>query len=171
MGRFPVVLKLDVDMASEHAPTLLPVLPLRDVVVFPNMVIPLFVGREKSIRALNTALEGEHRIVLITQKSPDTADPAPDDLYPVGTLAQVLQLLKLPDGTIKVLIEGIERVRVDALHEDEGMLFASGEVLDTSNARAARDRGDGALGDGTVRAVHQDQPQTAARTDADPGRD
>jgi len=126
-------------MASEHAPTLLPVLPLRDVVVFPNMVIPLFVGREKSIRALNTALEGEHRIVLITQKSPDTADPVPDDLYPVGTLAQVLQLLKLPDGTIKVLIEGIERVRVDALHEDEGMLFASGEVLDTSNQREPRE--------------------------------
>jgi len=126
-------------MASEHAPTLLPVLPLRDVVVFPNMVIPLFVGREKSIRALNTALEGEHRIVLITQKSPDTADPAPEDLYPVGTLAQVLQLLKLPDGTIKVLIEGIERVRVDALHEDDGMLFASGEVLDTGSQREPRE--------------------------------
>ena len=83
-----------------------PVLPLRDVVVYPSMVIPLFVGREKSIRALDAAMEGDKQIVLLAQKSPDTDDPGADDLYHIGTLATVLQLLKLPDGTIKVLVEG-----------------------------------------------------------------
>ena len=78
----------------------LPVLPLRDVVVFPHMVIPLFVGREKSIRALDLAMEGDKRILLVAQKSAETDDPEAGDLYELGTLAQVLQLLKLPDGTI-----------------------------------------------------------------------
>ena len=75
----------------------LPVLPLRDVVVFPHMVIPLFVGRDKSIRALDMAMEGDKRILLVAQKSADVDDPAADDVYATGTLAQVLQLLKLPD--------------------------------------------------------------------------
>src|SRR3546814_3063820 len=87
----------------------LPVLPLRDVVVFPHMVIPLFVGREKSIHALDLAMEGDKRILLLAQKSAETDDPEAGDLYEVGTLAQVLQLLKLPDGTIKVLVEGVSR--------------------------------------------------------------
>src|SRR5690606_5383400 len=76
----------------------LPVLPLRDVVVFPHMVIPLFVGREKSIRALDAAVEGDKQILLVAQKSADIDDPGASDLHKVGTLAQVLQLLKLPDG-------------------------------------------------------------------------
>jgi len=100
----------------------LPVLPLRDVVVFPHMVIPLFVGRDKSIRALDLAMEGEKRILLVAQKSADTDDPGAGDLYSVGTLAHVLQLLKLPDGTIKVLVEGVDRVRVDRIFEREGAL-------------------------------------------------
>lgn len=79
----------------------LPVLPLRDVVVFPHMVIPLFVGRDKSMRALEQAMEADKRILLLAQKSAETDDPVAADLYSIGTLAQVLQLLKLPDGTIR----------------------------------------------------------------------
>ena len=82
----------------------LPVLPLRDVVVFPHMVIPLFVGRDKSIRALDLAMEADKRILLVAQKSAETDDPGAADLFEIGTLAQVLQLLKLPDDTIKVLV-------------------------------------------------------------------
>jgi ATP-dependent Lon protease len=100
----------------------LPVLPLRDVVVFPHMVIPLFVGRDKSIRALDLAMEGEKRILLVAQKSAETDDPGAGDLYNVGTLAHVLQLLKLPDGTIKVLVEGMDRVKVERIHERDGAL-------------------------------------------------
>ena len=91
----------------------IPVLPLRDVVVYPHMVIPLFVGREKSIVALDRAMDIGKRILLIAQKKSDLDDPQPEDLYEVGTLATILQLLKLPDGTVKVLVEGGERVLVD----------------------------------------------------------
>jgi ATP-dependent Lon protease len=90
-----------------------PVLPLRDVVVYPHMVIPLFVGREKSIVALNRAMDVGKRILLVAQKQADHDDPQPPDLYEVGTLATILQLLKLPDGTVKVLVEGGERVLID----------------------------------------------------------
>ena len=107
----------------------LPVLPLRDVVVFPIMVIPLFVGREKSIRALDQAMEGDKRILLVAQKSPETDDPGASDLYDIGTLANVLQLLKLPDGTIKVLVEGISRVRVDGIHARDGAVYGHAEPM------------------------------------------
>ena len=89
-----------------------PVLSLRDVVVYPYMVIPLFVGRERSILALDKAMDVDKRIVLVTQRSADIDDPAEADLFKVGTLATVLQLLKLPDGTTKVLVEGGERVQI-----------------------------------------------------------
>ena len=92
-----------------------PVLPLRDVVVYPHMVIPLFVGREKSIVALDLAMNSGKKILLIAQRKADLDDPQPDDLYDVGTLATILQLLKLPDGTVKVLVEGGERAHVDSL--------------------------------------------------------
>ena len=91
----------------------LPLLPLRDVVVYPHMVIPLFVGREKSIVALEEAMKGEKQILLIAQKNPGDDDPGQDALYPVGTVATILQLLKLPDGTVKVLVEGERRARVE----------------------------------------------------------
>src|SRR3989339_192094 len=91
----------------------LPVLPLRDIVVFPHMVIPLFVGRDKSIRGLENAISGEKRIVLAAQKKPKTNDPAPEDVYEIGTAAEILQMLRLSDGTVKVLVEGINRVRID----------------------------------------------------------
>ncbi|MHA6203834.1 endopeptidase La [Dyella soli] len=108
----------------------LPVLPLRDVVVYPHMVIPLFVGRDKSMRALERAMEGERQILLVAQKSPDIDDPAIGDLHEVGTLAGVLQLLKLPDGTVKVLVEGQARVNVEDYHEDGGMLSATSRIIE-----------------------------------------
>ena len=97
--------------SEEHI--IIPVLPLRDVVVYPHMVIPLFVGREKSIRALEAAMEGGKQILLVAQKSAAVDDPAADDIYRVGTVSSILQLLKLPDGTIKVLVEGTERATVE----------------------------------------------------------
>src|SRR5262247_284521 len=89
-----------------------PVLPLRDIVVFPHMIVPLFVGREKSIRALEEVMRSDVYILLATQKNASDDDPANDAIYEVGTLASVLQLLKLPDGTVKVLVEGAVRARV-----------------------------------------------------------
>src|SRR5258705_9116765 len=89
--------------------TALPVLPLRDVVVFPHMVIPLFVGRKKSIKALEQAMEGGKQIMLVAQKSASDDDPTQKDIHTIGTLANILQLLKLPDGTVKVLVEGEQR--------------------------------------------------------------
>lgn len=117
----------------------LPVLPLRDVVVFPHMVIPLFVGREKSIRALELAVEADRRILLVAQKTPDTDDPGAADLHQVGTLAQVLQLLKLPDGTIKVLVEGLSRARVEHVRAHEGALFAEAHPIESGTTREPRE--------------------------------
>ena len=102
-----------------------PVLPLRDVVVYPHMVIPLFVGREKSIRALDSAMANDKQILLIAQKSPDVDDPAVKDLYSVGTLANILQLLKLPDGTVKVLVEGNQRAQIDTFVTTEEAFSAN----------------------------------------------
>ena len=107
----------------------LPVLPLRDVVVFPHMVIPLFVGRDKSMRALELAMESDKRILLLAQRAAETDDPGAEDLFTVGTLAQVLQLLKLPDGTVKVLVEGVERVSVSAVEERDGALSGTAQVI------------------------------------------
>src|SRR5262245_4016866 len=90
----------------------LPVLPLRDIVVFPHMVVPLFVGRDKSVRALEEVMRGDKQILLVTQKNSADDDPSPADIHEVGVLASVLQLLKLPDGTVKVLVEGKTRARV-----------------------------------------------------------
>lgn len=92
--------------------SVIPVLPLRDVVVYPHMVIPLFVGRDKSIKALETAMETDKQIMLVAQKSASQDDPQPDDMYRIGTVSTILQLLKLPDGTVKVLVEGGERARL-----------------------------------------------------------
>ena len=110
---------------------MLPVLPLRDVVVYPHMVIPLFVGRERSITALEQAMKVNKQILLLAQKQADVDDPGPKDLYQVGTVATVLQLLKLPDGTVKVLVEGVERSRVEDLVT--GDYFAARVSLLTDN--------------------------------------
>ena len=106
-----------------------PVLSLRDVVVYPHMVIPLFVGRERSILALDKAMDRDKRIVLVTQRSADIDDPAEADLFTVGTLATVLQLLKLPDGTTKVLVEGGERVRIRDYSQESGFFEANWELI------------------------------------------
>ncbi|MDH5600522.1 MAG: LON peptidase substrate-binding domain-containing protein, partial [Gammaproteobacteria bacterium] len=90
----------------------IPILPLRDVVVYPHMVIPLFVGREKSIQALEAAMDNDKQILLVAQKSAAKDEPAQDDLYQIGTVSSILQLLKLPDGTVKVLVEGNKRARI-----------------------------------------------------------
>ena len=111
-----------------------PVLPLRDVVVYPNMAIPLFVGRAKSIRALEVAMQNDKRILLVAQRTADVDDPGENDVYNIGTLASILQLLKLPDGTVKVLVEGAARASIYQMDESQGFLAAECEVLAESHA-------------------------------------
>ncbi|MBB6286597.1 ATP-dependent proteinase [Pseudomonas sp. SJZ103] len=112
----------------------LPLLPLRDVVVYPHMVIPLFVGREKSIEALEAAMTGDKQILLLAQRNPADDDPGEDALYRVGTIATVLQLLKLPDGTVKVLVEGEQRGAVERFMEVDGHLRAEVVLIDEVEA-------------------------------------
>ena len=109
---------------------MMPVLPLRDVVVYPHMVIPLFVGREKSIQALERAMGDDKKIFLVAQKDAGQDDPSPDDIYRIGTVSTILQLLKLPDGTVKVLVEGGERARVEAFVDNDDFFGAELTVLD-----------------------------------------
>lgn len=113
----------------------LPVLPLRDIVVFPNMVAPLFVGREKSVHALDVVEDGKNEIMLIAQRDATTDEPTEEDLYSIGTVATILQLLKLPDGTVKVLVEGKSRAKLTALH-DRGQYFEA-EVEEIEEAESA----------------------------------
>ncbi|MDG0990389.1 MAG: endopeptidase La [Yoonia sp.] len=106
-----------------------PVLPLRDIVVFPHMIVPLFVGREKSVRALEEVMQDDKQILLSSQIDPSEDDPAQDGIYKAGVLANVLQLLKLPDGTVKVLVEGRDRVRITGFMENENYFEVSAEYL------------------------------------------
>ena len=110
----------------------IPVLTLRDVVVYPDMVIPLFVGRKKSIYALDIAMEAGKEIILVSQRNADVDAPTLDDIYRIGTLATILQLLKLPDGTLKVLVEGGRRVEITSLHEYEDYFSADANILKLS---------------------------------------
>jgi len=112
-------------MSEPQALTQMPLLPLRDVVVFPHMVIPLFVGRPKSIKALETAMEAGKSIVLVAQKSAAKDDPSPEDLYQIGSIANILQMLKLPDGTVKVLVEGSQRARIHEVSDVKTHYVAS----------------------------------------------
>ena len=114
--------------ARDEMPGALPVLPLRDVVVYPHMVIPLFVGREKSIKALDAAMADNKQILLVAQKSADVDEPQPKDMYEIGTLASILQLLKLPDGTVKVLVEGGERAAIKRIEFTEDFFAADIET-------------------------------------------
>ena len=114
---------------TDQATNALPVLPLRDVVVYPHMVIPLFVGREKSINALDTAMQEDKKILLVAQKNAEIDDPSVEDIHEIGTLSTILQLLKLPDGTVKVLVEGAERVRVTEFENTDAFFTAHVEVL------------------------------------------
>lgn len=109
-----------------------PVLPLRDIVVFPYMIVPLFVGREKSVKALEQVMDSEKKILLVAQKDANLDEPGVDDIYRTGTLATVLQLLKLPDGTVKVLVEGVERIKIEDFIQTEEFFEANTtEVLAT----------------------------------------
>ena len=110
-----------------------PVLPLRDIVVFPHMIVPLFVGREKSIKALEEVMRSDTFILLATQKNASDDDPATDAIYGVGTLASVLQLLKLPDGTVKVLVEGAARAQVKQYTDREDYFEADAVVIADSS--------------------------------------
>ena len=119
---------------SKKEDNIYPALPLRDVVVYPHMVIPLFVGREKSVKALDEAMEGNKKILLIAQKSAADDDPSIDDIYSVGTIANILQLLKLPDGTIKVLVEGSDRASVESFVEaDNGFSITASRLESVSS--------------------------------------
>ena len=110
---------MDVKDTQKINPAQYPVLPLRDIVVFPGMVVPLFVGREKSINALNSVMDKYKKIILAAQKSHDVDDPKDNEIYQVGCLGEILQLLKLPDGTVKILVEGKERVKINQYHNEE----------------------------------------------------
>ena len=112
---------------TEH--DMMPLLPLRDVVVYPHLVIPLFVGRPKSVRALEIASDGNKQILLVAQRSANKDEPDADDLYDIGTMATVLQMLKLPDGTVKVLVEGLHRVHVSEFVETEECFLAKAEKI------------------------------------------
>jgi len=120
-------------LAEQPDRQLIPVLPLRDVVVYPHMVIPLFVGREKSILALEAAMADNKKILLLAQKNAEVDDPGQKDLYQIGTLSTILQMLKLPDGTIKVLVEGGDRVVVDSLLETNEYYSAAVKLLDKTS--------------------------------------
>ena len=128
---------------------LLPVLPLRDVVVYPGMVIPLFVGRRKSIRAVEAAMAASKQILLLTQKQAETDDPDPDHIYSVGTISSILQLLELPDGTVKVLVEGATRARVDHYEHTDDYFSAQASMLaETPGVESAEI-------EGLVRSLHK----------------
>src|SRR4030088_3245556 len=110
----------------------LPMMPIRDVVIFPYMMTPFVVGRESSVRALEEALAGDKKIFLATQHDASVDEPRPDEIYSIGTVANIVQSLKLPDGNIKVLVEGVERGKIISVSEDEGYFRA---VVKTFNFR------------------------------------
>src|ERR1700736_5243105 len=114
---------------TRGAGTLYPVLPLRDIVVFPHMIVPLFVGREKSVRALEDVMKDDKQILLVTQKNAAKDDPSTSDISTIGTIGTVLQLLKLPDGTVKVLVEGGQRARILRFADNEAFFQAQAEVI------------------------------------------
>ncbi|MCY4498593.1 MAG: endopeptidase La, partial [Rhodospirillaceae bacterium] len=120
-------------MIEASATQVCPVLPLRDIVVFPYMIVPLFVGRDKSVRALEDVMKADKQILLLAQKNASQDDPSPDDIHSVGTIGSVLQLLKLPDGTVKVLVEGGRRARVQGFTDNAEFFEANAEVLEETN--------------------------------------
>jgi ATP-dependent Lon protease len=124
------------DPTSSIEVTALPLLPLRDVVVFPHMVIPLFVGRPKSIKALDVAMDAGKHILLVAQKQAAKDDPAAEDLYDIGSVATVLQMLKLPDGTVKVLVEGTQRARILRIEERSEYLAAEAQAISADAGQA-----------------------------------
>lgn len=143
----------DDDLESDNegtgvaSPGSIPLLPLRDIVVFPHMVVPLFVGREKSIQALEDAVEGGRELMLAAQRQAVLEDPTEDDIYDVGTLGKIIQLLRLPDGTVKVLVEGKSRARIDSYVSKDPYLRVSITVLEETTTDATQT-------EALVRGVH-----------------
>ena len=117
-----------------------PVLPLRDIVVFPHMIVPLFVGRDKSVRALEDVMQDDKQILLVAQKNAGQDDPTTDDIYEVGTIGTVLQLLKLPDGTVKVLVEGSQRAKIIRYTDKEDFFQAEAEMVEEADDGAVSER-------------------------------
>ncbi len=117
-------------MLELHSGSAYPVLPLRDIVVFPHMIVPLFVGREKSVRALEDVMKDDKQILLVTQKNAAQDDPTPEDIFSVGTVGTVLQLLKLPDGTVKVLVEGGRRAQIVRYTDNQSFFQAFADIVD-----------------------------------------
>src|SRR6478752_5511993 len=115
---------------------LMAVLPLRDIVVFPHMIVPLFLGREKSVRALEAVMKEDKQILLVAQKNASQDDPSVEDIYRVGTVSTILQLLKLPDGTVKVLVEGGRRARIKSFKETESYFEGFVEMLPDKGGEA-----------------------------------
>ncbi|HKO93974.1 MAG TPA: LON peptidase substrate-binding domain-containing protein, partial [Polyangiaceae bacterium] len=109
---------------------MLPLLPLRDIIVFPHMVVPLFVGREKSINALEEAMGGDKEILLAAQRKAKTNDPTPQDIFEMGTIGTIIQLLRLPDGTVKVLVEGKQRARIERFVPNEEFFLCEVEQVE-----------------------------------------
>ncbi len=140
-----------------------PVLPLRDIVVFPHMIVPLFVGREKSVRALEDVMADDKQILLSSQIDPSVDDPEAEGIYRVGVLANVLQLLKLPDGTVKVLVEGKARVRIVEFLENDELLRGADRPAHRIHRRRGRGRSAGARGGRRFRALRQDQEEHPRR--------
>ena len=116
-------------MDAPVAENVYPLLPLRDIVIFPHMIVPLFVGREKSVKALDTAMNRDKKIILLTQKDPAVDNPSADEMFSVGTMGSVVQLLRLPDGTVKALVEGLYRVKIKDFTDTEACFQAQAEEL------------------------------------------
>src|SRR5437868_5329145 len=133
---------------KKKGPRTIPLLPLRDIIVFPHMVVPLFVGREKSINALEQAMNSDKEIVLSAQKKAKTNDPTPDDIFAVGTIGQIIQLLRLPDGTVKVLVEGKRRARIRKFVSNEEFFVVEVEELPEPNEKSVEI-------EALMRSVHQ----------------
>jgi len=139
-----------------------PVLPLRDIVVFPHMIVPLFVGREKSVRALEDVMKDDKQILLVAQKNAAEDDPTTNDIYTVGTVSTVLQLLKLPDGTVKVLVEGGQRAKITRYLDNEDFFQAEARLIGEEESRLSGIGGAVAVRGQSVRAVHQTEQENSA---------
>ena len=144
--------------------TVYPVLPLRDIVVFPGMIVPLFVGREKSVKALEEVMKDDKQILLIAQKNASQDDPGPDDIYTIGTLGTVLQLLKLPDDTVKVLVEGGRRVKITGYTDTRRLLRGACRRHGRGGRRSRRAAGGCAHRGLGVRELREAEQEGAARS-------
>src|SRR5262245_39159680 len=128
--------KNDQDKKDGKRARMVPLLPLRDIIVFPHMVVPLFVGREKSIAALEEAMNADKDILLAAQKKAKTNEPTPEDIFAVGTLGTIIQLLRLPDGTVKVLVEGKRRARIRRFVPNEAFFLSEVDEIEEPQERS-----------------------------------